>query len=210
MSRGTLIVFVKAPQAGRVKTRLGRAIGYGRAAAIFRHLTALTLAEATKLAGDVDLVLAVLPPAALREWRQLWPPAFARVAQAKGDLGARLRAAIVSAPKGPVVVIGADAPGFRGRHVREAFTALGVHDAVFGPAADGGFWLIGLARRRRAPDLFEGVRWSSKHALKDAEKSLPNSFRVVRLETLADIDEADDLQTPILRSSARMQRFVAM
>lgn len=206
MKRRTLIVFVKAPQAGRVKTRLGRAVGHGRAAEIFRKLTALTAGEAMKARrSGVEVELAIDPRAEIGNWRGLWPSALGRTAQGRGGLGERLKAAIDAAPPGPVVVIGADAPGFRARHVREAFAALGAHDAVFGPAADGGFWLIGLARRRRAPKLLAGVRWSTKHALKDAMKSLPKSFRVARLAMLADIDEADDLgRAPLLRSPARL------
>ena len=98
-----------------------------------------------------------------------------------------------NAPHGPVVIIGADAPGMRARHLRRAFHALRGADAVFGPAADGGYWLIGLNRRRAAPDLFKGVRWSTKHALKDTAQTLPAYFDVRMVETLADVDEAGDL-----------------
>lgn len=201
MTRGTLIIFVKAPLAGRVKSRLARALGAGRAAAVYRSLTALTLAQAGK--AGVATVLAVDPASALRGWRAIWPPGLARVAQARGDLGARLRAVVKSAPAGPVVVIGSDAPGLRARHLKAAFAALGGADAVVGPAADGGFWLLGLARRRTAPRLFAGVRWSSPSALEDVLAGLPKGFRVARLATLRDIDEAEDLARagPIMRSS---------
>lgn len=204
MTRGTLIIFVKAPKAGRVKTRLGREIGFGRAAEIFRKLTALTVAEAMSAhRTGVGVVIAVDPPGEIRHWRRLWPGELRRAPQSRGSLGDRLVAAISEVERGPVVVIGADAPGFRARHVRAAFKALGAHDAVFGPAPDGGFWLVGLARRRRAHALFEGVRWSTRHALRDAQKSLPTSFRVASLVSLGDIDEAGDLGAPILRSPAR-------
>ncbi|MBY0423285.1 MAG: DUF2064 domain-containing protein, partial [Parvularculaceae bacterium] len=66
-------------------------------------------------------------------------------------------------------------------------------DAVFGPATDGGFWLVGLARRRPAPGLFQSVRWSSEHALADAVRSLPRGFETAFLETLSDVDQAEDL-----------------
>ena len=62
-----------------------------------------------------------------------------------------------------------------------------------GPAEDGGYWLVGLNRRRAAPNLFRGVRWSTKHALADTLKTLPASFYVGMLERLADVDEAKDL-----------------
>lgn len=189
--RGTLIIMLKAPVAGRVKTRLGAEIGYGRAAAIFRILTKRTIAEARK--GGWRTVLAVDPPSAVHGAARFWPPQVTRMAQGRGDLGARMKRMFDAAPPGPVAIIGADAPGLRARHLRKAFAALQGAYAVFGPAEDGGYWLIGLARKRPAPELFDGVRWSTKHALKDTLKTLPQDFDVRMLETLRDVDEAGDL-----------------
>lgn len=200
MMQGSLIVFLKAPKAGRVKTRLGREIGMGRAACLFRLMSAATLEEARR--GPWRKIIAVDPPGALFGWRALWPSAFGRMVQSPGDLGARMKAAFNAAPKGPVVIIGADAPGMRAAHLRAAFEALGRADAVFGPALDGGYWLIGLARRRPAPGLFQNVRWSSSHALADTLASLPKSYTVDYLPALRDLDNAEDLRAlgPLLRS----------
>ncbi len=77
--RGTVIIFLKAPRAGNVKTRLGAAIGMGRAAAMFRIMTAQTLSEAAK--GGWQIMLAVDPASALIGWENLWPPKFTRIAQ---------------------------------------------------------------------------------------------------------------------------------
>ncbi len=189
--QGTVIVFVKAPVAGQVKTRLGADIGMGRAAALFRVLTERTIAEAVK--GPWQTILAVDPPGAVVGFDNVWPRKLVRHPQAPGNLGDRMCHAVDAIAKGPVVVIGADAPGMRWRHLRDAFRALGRADAVFGPATDGGYWLIGLARRRSAPNLFEGVRWSTKFALTDTVKSLPHNFRTHHLETLRDIDTVKDL-----------------
>jgi len=189
--RGTVIIFVKAPVAGRVKTRLGADIGFGRAAALFRVLMQRTIMQSVK--GGWRTMLAVDPPAATHLSAQFWPAHLPRVPQGRGDLGRRMAYAFEKAPPGPVIIIGADAPGVRVRHLREAFDALKGGDAVFGPAVDGGYWLVGLNRRRAAPALFNGVRWSSRHALKDTLKTLPADFDVRMLETLADVDEAKDL-----------------
>lgn len=199
--RGTVFVFVKAPRAGQVKTRLGVGVGMGRAAALFRVLTERTINETAK--GGWGAVLAVDPPGAISGWRALWPPHLRRVAQGPGDLGARMGRIISVAPPGPVVIIGADAPGLRVRHLRQAFAALAGADAVFGPAEDGGYWLIGLARRKPASGLFNNVRWSTAHALEDTLASLPLDFDVRYLEVLSDIDEADDLSSLGPRSTAR-------
>jgi glycosyltransferase A (GT-A) superfamily protein (DUF2064 family) len=94
---------------------------------------------------------------------------------------------------GPVCVIGADIPGIRRHHIAAAFRALGPSEAVLGPAPDGGYWLIGLKRARPAPRrLFEAVRWSSRHAMADTLRSIV-PLRVAVVDTLSDVDEADDL-----------------
>ena len=189
--RGHVVIFLKAPRAGQVKTRLGADIGMGRAAALFRIMTAHTIREAEKSGASV--ALAVDPPSAFKGWGALWQPRLPRYPQGPGDLGMRMGRFFGAFGEGPLVIIGADAPGFRARHLRQAFDALRGADAVFGPATDGGYWLIGLARRRAAPDLFDNVRWSTKHALADTRSSLPQSFSVALLETLKDIDTVEDL-----------------
>lgn len=197
----TLIIFVKAPAAGRVKTRLAKALGPSRAAAIYRRLCANTIAQASK--GPWRTVLAVDPVSALAGFENQWPPGLERIAQGRGDLGARMRRVIDAAPKGPVVIIGSDAPALRARHIRAAFRALDGADAVFGPAPDGGYWLIGLARRRGRAPRFDGVRWSSEHALDDTLRSLRRGVRAVLLEPMADVDDVDDLDRAGPRSLFR-------
>jgi len=102
---------------------------------------------------------------------------------------------LLAQPPGPVVIIGADIPGIRAHHIEAAFRALGSHDAVFGPAPDGGYWLIGL-KRGGSPvpkSIFQGVRWSTKHAMTDTIKSLGPDKRIATIATLQDVDTIDDL-----------------
>jgi rSAM/selenodomain-associated transferase 1 len=199
--RGTVVIFAKAPRAGAVKTRLGTHIGMGRAAALFRIMTERTSAEVSR--GPWRTIVAVDPPSALAGWRTLFPPRIPRIAQGRGDLGQRMARVMNMVTEGPVIIVGADAPGMRARHLRNAFAALARADAVFGPATDGGYWLIGLARRRSAPGLFQNVRWSSKHALDDTRASLPAIFETTLVDTLPDIDEPGDLRYFGLRATAR-------
>ncbi len=191
MTLGTLIIMLKAPVAGNVKTRLGKEVGYGRAAALFRLLTRHTIRRAASPSWRT--ILAIDPPSALSGYSTLWPPHLERRAQACGDLGARMTHAIKTVSTGPVIIIGADAPGLRPQHIRRAFQILSGADAVFGPAEDGGYWLIGLARRRGAPNLFEKVRWSTAHAYDDTRATLPNEYTVSEIDTLSDVDVAADL-----------------
>jgi uncharacterized protein len=100
-----------------------------------------------------------------------------------------------SLPPGPVCIIGADIPEISRRHIWRAFASLGPHEAVFGPAPDGGYWLIGLKRSRPSPKgMFDKVRWSTPHALQDSLTSL-SDLRVAHVDMLRDIDSANDLKS---------------
>lgn len=192
--RPRLVVMVKLPRPGRVKTRLARGIGKVAAAWWMRH----QLRRLLRRLDDPrwELVLAVAPDTALAA--PDWPRGVARVAQGPGDLGARmgrvLRDMPHGMPSGPVCIIGADIPGVTPAHIARAFAALGRSDAVFGPAPDGGYWLVGMRRSTRIPaTLFRDVRWSSEHALADSIASLPD-LRIALADTLADVDEPADLR----------------
>lgn len=189
--RRTLIVMVKEPRPGRVKTRLGREIGMVPAAWWFRHQTARLLREVDD--PRWHLTLAVSPDRAGLQSR-VWPAHLPRLPQGSGDLGDRMGRLLRGAPPGPVCVIGADIPGIRRHHIARAFSALGRHDAVFGPAHDGGFWLVGLKRTGAVPrTLFRGVRWSSRTALADTMDTV-GDCRVACIDALKDVDTVDDLR----------------
>jgi len=192
----TLVIFLKEPRPGRVKTRLGREIGMTGAAWWFRHQSARLI---RRLGNDPRwrTMLAVSPD---REGlaSRVWPARLARWPQGPGDLGARMGRALRETPPGkrpgPVIIVGADIPGLGADHVAEGFRLLGHHDAVLGPAPDGGFWMIGLRRGGRAvpKGLLRGVRWSSPHAMADTLASLA-PLDVGFGATLRDVDEAADL-----------------
>ncbi len=186
----TLVVMLKEPRAGRVKTRLGRDIGMVGATWWFRH-------QVRRLLRKIDdprwnVVLAVAPDRAGMISR-VWPAHFLRIPQGSGNLGDRMERALHGAPRGPVCVIGGDIPDINRARIAEAFKALGSNDAVFGPAPDGGYWLIGLRRGRAIPaTIFRGVRWSSEYALADTKASLPD-HKIAHVATLQDVDTVADL-----------------
>jgi rSAM/selenodomain-associated transferase 1 len=188
----TLVIFVKEPRPGRVKTRLGREIGMTDAAWWFRHQSARLI---RRLRPDRRwrTVLAVNPDREGMSSR-VWPAHLPRWPQGPGDLGDRMGRALRRMPPGPVMIIGADIPGVTPAHVADGFHLLGRHDAVLGPAPDGGYWMIGLRRGGRAvpAGLFHGVRWSSPHALADTLASLA-PLDVGFGATLRDVDAAADL-----------------
>jgi uncharacterized protein len=185
-----LVIMVKEPVAGRVKTRLARGIGTVAATAAYRRMLSSLVA---RLGHDRrwETVLAVSPDGALAS--SMLPDITTRVPQGGGDLGKRMQAVFDAMPPGPVIVIGTDIPGIRPADIARAFRCLGAHDAVLGPSGDGGFWLVGLNRRGRFAKAFANVRWSSAFALSDTRKNLKN-YCVALTATKDDIDSADDLR----------------
>lgn len=175
-----LVLMAKAPVLGRVKTRLAREIGPVTALR-FHRLTTERLIRRLGQDRRWELIVATTPGPRFRA--RLIP-------QGGGDLGARMQRLFEGFAPGPVVIIGADIPGVRSAHVAAAFRALGTHDFVFGPATDGGYWLMGAKRRPLPMRLFEGVRWSSEHALADTLAALPRRSSVAFVATLDDVDDA--------------------
>ena len=140
----------------------------------------------------VVLVLAVAPDREGMQFRA-WPCDIERIPQGPGDLGARMARVLRSTP-GPTVLIGADIPGITRVNIAHAFDALGSSPSAIGPATDGGYWCVALRHPAYPPRrMFDGVRWSSEHALDDTLPTLPQP--VAGLAQLADVDCADDLKT---------------
>jgi rSAM/selenodomain-associated transferase 1 len=161
----TLIVFGREPRPGRVKTRLIPALGPEGAAALYARLLGQTLKAASQLLGcsrqlwlddlDRDSVVA----------RNAESLGFELHAQIDSDLGARMGQAFSAAldQPGQAVLIGSDCPGYTPDYLESAFAALQKHDAVIGPAADGGYVLLGL--REMSARVFDGIPWSTKSVL---------------------------------------------
>ncbi len=194
MLQRSLIIMVKEPRPGRVKTRLGRDIGMVSAAWWFRHQTKQLFRRLDDPRWQI--YLAVSPDAeGLRS--RVWPAGLPRLPQGQGDLGARMVRALRSVPIGPACVIGADIPGITRELVWEAFTELGHKKAVFGPAPDGGYWLTGFAKPKNLPpSTFGNVRWSSQFALEDSIASLQSkgTQSIGLVKELGDVDTLADLK----------------
>lgn len=183
MKGDTVIVFARAPRLGAVKRRLARGIGAMAALRFYRAQLAATLREARD--PRWQLVLAVTPD----RTRTRWPARVPRLSQGHGDLGARMLRALSCHRR--AVLVGSDIPGLTRDDIAAAFRALGRADAVFGPAEDGGYWLVGFGPRRPA-NPFAGVRWSTRHALADTLTNF-RGRRVALLRRLRDVDTAADL-----------------
>jgi rSAM/selenodomain-associated transferase 1 len=198
MSDQKLIVFVKAPRSGAVKTRLAATIGAREACAAYQRLVETLLRH---LADLENVELRFTPDDASSEvnhWaRSLWRVA----AQGSGDLGCRLDQAFRHAfNEGAkrAVIIGSDCPDVRGEDIQAAWTALLSHDVVLGAATDGGYWLIGL--REPQPELFAGIPWSTGEVLRQTlDRCRITGLKTHLLRKLSDVDTEDDWQQFLTR-----------
>lgn len=183
----SLIVFAKAPVAGRVKTRLVPPLTAAQAARLHEAFVGDLL---ERLAGcDGDVVLSTdIPTDAWGEF------AVARKLQSEGDLGVRMYESLQDALADgyrQAVILGADAPALPRAHL-DALLALDA-DVALGAAEDGGYW--GIAARRVHPAMFSGVRWSGAAALADTEAALRAcGLTAARGPVWFDVDTAADLQ----------------
>ena len=183
--RPVLYVVAKAPIMGRAKTRLAADIGPVHAKRIYRSLMGQVLRQVRDPRWDT--VLAVTPPHLLGQVPD-WE-GFAQIPQVPGSLSPRLAALFTR--KGPTLTIGTDCPQVDAKDIAAAFRALRSHDYVFGPASDGGFWLMG-ARGPLHPDFFDWVRWSHDETLADVKARTNGDY--AELRTLTDVDDLKALR----------------
>jgi hypothetical protein len=188
-----LLIFARAPEPGRVKTRLVPLLGEKGAARLHQKLLERTLATAIR-SGLQDLVLCCTPSTKIQYFRNQRPE-FRLQSQGRGDLGERLYRACARALRRYryVIVIGSDCAVLSASDLRAAARALRAGaDAVLSPAEDGGYALIGLARARRR--LFSGIDWGSDRVLAQTRLRLKRlGWRWKELRTLWDVDRPEDV-----------------
>ncbi|HEY0552258.1 MAG TPA: TIGR04282 family arsenosugar biosynthesis glycosyltransferase, partial [Verrucomicrobiae bacterium] len=191
VSRELLIVFVKAPRPGTVKTRIARTAGAEWACAIYREMVETVLQKCASIRGAQ---LKFAPDDALDEIKPWLRNGWVAAPQGDGDLGERLQRAFAESFAGGaerVVIVGSDCPEVKSADIRAAWKELKSHDVVLGPAVDGGYWLIGLCAPRS--ELFRGIAWSSDQVLAQTlaqAKSI--GLRIQLLRILSDIDTEED------------------
>ena len=196
-----LIVMAKAPVAGLAKTRLIPALGANGAAALAERMLRHAVAQAIT-AGLGAVELCVTPSADHHVFKSLCEEHsdLSLALQASGDIGQRMAAALQRhlALAQRVLLMGSDLPAIDAAMLRQAAQALGQHDAVFVPALDGGYGLIGLTGLtglcRTAPPLFEGITWSTDQVMRQTlARATDLGLRTTLLNAVADIDRPADL-----------------
>jgi rSAM/selenodomain-associated transferase 1 len=204
---GKLLVFARFPEPGAVKTRLIPALGAEGAARLHGWLLARTLVVAGAFAVEnpeaLELWYTGADEAAMRRWLDGALAAdatgLAGVSlrpQTEGDLGERLNTAfarVFAEGARAAVTIGTDCPALATETLAAAFAKLAEREVVLGPAADGGYYLIGL--RRPEPELFRGISWGGPEVLAETlARAREATLEVGTLDTLADVDRPEDLE----------------
>ena len=185
-----LLIFVRAPFLGVVKTRLAKGIGQVSAREFY-------VKTSTDIINNISndpvwrTILCVTPDDAALQSR-FWKEAKDRIPQGHGNLGERMERALLRFPNQPVLIVGSDIPEISQKIIKEAFSLAKRSDLVFGPSSDGGYWLVGARMGSLTRGLFKNVRWSTEHALADTLKNT-GIKRTVFVNELDDIDDVTDL-----------------
>ncbi|MDT8414168.1 MAG: TIGR04282 family arsenosugar biosynthesis glycosyltransferase [Flavobacteriaceae bacterium] len=187
--KNLLLIFARNPVLGKTKTRLAKTIGDENALAVYRILLNHTVSETIAIRADKRVCYADFIDSQ-DVWRN---DVFQKQKQNGSDLGERMRRAFEDAfAEGyqKVIVIGTDLLDLKTELLENAFASLDDFDVVIGPAADGGYYLLGL----KAPivHIFENKAWGTDTVLRDTLSDLETKS-VCLLETLNDIDTENDL-----------------
>lgn len=197
-----LVIFARAPRLGVVKRRLAASIGE-RAALRFHRHTMNALLRTAAADRRFRTVLAVTPDRS----RLRIPAGVTLLGQGHGDLGIRMHRVFQQFPCRRVAIMGCDIPDACAEDAVAAFRALGRVQAVFGPASDGGYWLVALGPRRPAHP-FSDIRWSSPHALADTLRNF-GGRPIALLRTLDDVDTGADWERVMAGRSAALSSRMA-
>ena len=191
-----LIIFVRNPELGKVKTRLAAVVGDQRALEIYKHL--LNHTKEVALACDCDRYVFVTGNVSQEDW-----VGFTMEQQSSGDLGDKMSNAfdfLFEKKYEKVIIIGSDCLELSGDHLIHAFNQLAYNDTVIGPANDGGYYLLGMKKHHKA--IFANKNWGTESVFSETFEAIEQlGLRMHKLEYLNDIDEEKDLPD-YLRSKA--------
>ncbi|MFH1114430.1 MAG: TIGR04283 family arsenosugar biosynthesis glycosyltransferase [Pseudomonadota bacterium] len=207
-----LIIFTRYPEPGRTKTRLIPLLGPEGAADLHRRMTELTVSSMRRLIRKGWTAVEVFHDGDDASYMEQWLGCdLTYVPQGDGDLGLRMLNAFRKSFRDGTdrtVIVGTDCPDLSAAVVEQAFRRLESHDVAVGPAADGGYYLIGA--RRPHPELFTGVPWGTEEVLETSLRIAKDlGLSVALLDTLHDVDRPEDihrLNASLMEAAARGQR----
>lgn len=193
MAKKALLIFVRHPELGKVKTRLAKGVGEQKALQIYQSL----IAHTQQVASSSNVQCFVFYAQELVA-DDLWhTPPFIKFAQQGKDLGERMAnafATVFAQGYEHACIIGSDCPIIEKEHIQQAFSQLHRHQVVIGPSQDGGYYLLGLSQPQSS--LFQHIEWSTSSVFQrtlSIAQSLSLSIHI--LPTLFDIDTQEDWET---------------
>lgn len=191
-----LLVFVRTPNPGKVKTRLARSLGDEKAAEFYRLCADATISEICQLPGEIERYVFFAEPIDRYEMKRLAGLGFKVEVQEGDSLGQRLGNAfsrVFENGARKVVIVASDVPDLSARIMTEAVTSLNSTDVVIGPCYDGGYYLIGMKELHR--ELFDGISWGTEHVFKQTlDAAGEKGLTVLQLPVLVDVDTEADLR----------------
>ena len=197
-----ILIFVKYPADGKVKTRLAQDLGGRVVREIYKRFVEDSLALLDDLDADVEILFD--PPDAREQFGQWLGSKRKFLAQTGDDLGQRMRNAFCRAFSNDykrVVIIGSDSPDLPSIFIERGLESLNDNDAVVGPSSDGGYYLIGFSNEGFLEEAFEDILWSSEDVCRvTIEKLQKHNRKLYVLKQWHDIDILEDLKSLILRS----------
>ncbi len=197
-----LLLFVKSPIKGQVKTRLAAEIGEDFTVGLYKRFVEDLISLVENL--DVHLELCFYPPHTRLNFSEWLGEQYCYTPQVGDNLGERLKNAFDNAFEegfSNVVAIGSDSPDLPVHYLIESFEALPAHDAVIGPANDGGYYLIGFSKEGFIPEVFDNISWSTDSVFEQTISILKRHGRTVYLlPSWHDVDTIADLKSLLLRT----------
>lgn len=185
-----VIVFIKNPELGKVKTRLAKSVGDDKALAIYMQLMEHTRLQ---MLGVEGVERYVFYSSFVDEDDDWLPIDFKAKLQVEGDLGDKIKAAFreVFEVVDQAIIIGSDCAQLDSSHIQSAVDQLEKHDVVIGPTLDGGYYLLGMNGNYET--LFEDINWSTETVLQETiDKVNQQTISVKLIDKLSDIDYIED------------------
>lgn len=190
--KSVLMIFIKNPILGKVKTRLAKSIGDEKALIIYKELLQKTI----DIAINTEYHRELWYSSYIDENDQADPKLFNKMLQVGHNLGERMSHSFSMAFEngfGKAVIIGSDCPDLTEERIKTAFKSLEHSDLVIGPSIDGGYYLLGMNRYQ--PELFSGIEWSESTVFESTiGKAKKIGLRISELPALNDIDTIEDLE----------------
>lgn len=193
-----LLVFIKYPEEGKVKTRLAQTIGAKKAMDWYRVFVEYSLERYDRI-ESADSIVYFDPPDAREDFHEWLDDTFIFKPQPSGDLGGRLKGGFddLLSKYRKVIALGTDSPDLPLDYITEAISELDQNEVVIGPTEDGGYYLIGLSHM--IPDLFENIPWSTSDVFPSTVEILnEKKINFHQLPKWYDVDTEQDLKRFLL------------